>query len=190
MSQRALVAKHNVQYWTLQQRLNGTLVRTGSHVKQQMLNKEQADVLKGKVFDLVGQTPGDSWVRRFLRVCPDVLTGKAYGLDPKCAESFRKDIVYDYFDKLEVIVAKHNIKQHNFYNFDEKGLQLGGGRKNINIQYIFPRGSVNHYVLKSDSLLLITIIEAASANGDAVPPGFILPAGDIEDFMDIPGVGW
>ncbi|KIJ43448.1 hypothetical protein M422DRAFT_253326 [Sphaerobolus stellatus SS14] len=28
-----------------------------------------------------------------------------------------------------------------------------------------------------------------SANGDAVPPGFILPAGDIEDFTDIPGVG-
>ncbi|KIJ37905.1 hypothetical protein M422DRAFT_177361 [Sphaerobolus stellatus SS14] len=173
-----------------------------------MLNKEQADaliqfchlqanqarpltrlILKQKVFELVGRTPGDQWVRRFLRARPDVLTGKAYGLDPKRAESFRREVVYDYFDKLEDIVVKHNIQPHNIYNFDEKGVQLGGGRKNINVQYIFPRDSSNRYVLKSDSLLLITIIEAASATGDAVPPGFILPPGDLEDFTHVPGVG-
>ncbi|KIJ35566.1 hypothetical protein M422DRAFT_262148 [Sphaerobolus stellatus SS14] len=152
-TQRALATKYDVKYWTLWCRLLGVPTWSEGHFKQQTLNKEQADTLiqycqlqasqarplthlhlKQKVFMLVRRTPSDKWVSQFLRARPDVLTGKGHGLDPKRGESFRKDIVYDYFDKLEKIDA--------------------------------------------------------AANGDVVPPGFILPAGDLQDFSHVPGVGW
>ncbi|KIJ45462.1 hypothetical protein M422DRAFT_166240, partial [Sphaerobolus stellatus SS14] len=103
-------------------------------------------------------------------------------LDPKRATAFNKDAVYDYFNKLQKIVTEYQIPQCSIYNMDEKGIQLGGGHKNSNTLYFFDREDKSHYILKSDSLVLITAIEAACADGTMVPPGFILLKGS--------GVNW
>ncbi|KIJ36561.1 hypothetical protein M422DRAFT_179275 [Sphaerobolus stellatus SS14] len=63
---------------------------------------------------------------------------------------------------------------------DEKGIQLGGGHKNSNTLYFFDKEDKSHYILKSDSLVLVTIIECACTDGIMVPLGIILLQGSAE----------
>jgi hypothetical protein len=72
---------------------------------------------------------------------------------------------------------------------DEKGIQLGGGRKNLPTQFIFLKIDRERYVICSDSLVLITVIEAVCADGSAVPPVFVMPKGSVGDWFEVPGVG-
>ena len=63
---------------------------------------------------------------------------------------------------------------------DEKGLQLGGGRKRS--KKFFHLGGLKRssfYQIQSDNLELVTIIECISAAGLSVPPAFILADGPI-----------
>ena len=52
------------------------------------------------------------------------------------------------------------VKQEQVYNVNQKGLQLEGGQKNLPTQFIFCKGHQEHYMLWSDSLILISLIEA------------------------------
>ena len=52
-------------------------------------------------------------------------------LDPKCVQAFNKDIVTHHFKLLNSIIIRQKIPLENIYNEDEKGIQLGGGRKNL-----------------------------------------------------------
>jgi hypothetical protein len=69
---------------------------------------------------------------------------------------------------------------------DEKGCQMGGGRKNSGRKYIFTRGRKDRYRLRSDNLELATVIECISAAGDAVPPTFVLSDGPLPNVRDLP----
>ena len=71
----------------------------------------------------------------------------------------------------------YNSSPKNIYNEDEKGIQLGGGRKGIATQYIFTKGAKDKYALCSDSLINITVLEAIYANGTKVPPCMVMPNG-------------
>ena len=71
----------------------------------------------------------------------------------------------------------YNIPPENIYNEDEKGVQLGSGRKGIATQYIFAKGAKDKYALRSDSLINITVLEAICANGTKVPPCVVMPNG-------------
>ena len=65
----------------------------------------------------------------------------------------------------------------HLWNMDEKGIQLGGGRKRTGRKYFRLQTLKwnNFYHLKSDNLELITIIECISAAGAVIPPSFVLP---------------
>lgn len=56
---------------------------------------------------------------------------------------------------------------------DEKGIQLGGGRKGTGLKYIIPRGQKSSFMTASGDLELVTIIECVCADGSNVPPGFV-----------------
>ncbi|KIJ34157.1 hypothetical protein M422DRAFT_118962, partial [Sphaerobolus stellatus SS14] len=139
------------------------------------------------VQEMVGKCPSDNWITKFLSDHPEIRGSKAKGLDPKRAATFNKEAVFDYFDKLKAIIAAHQIPPENIYNMDEKGIQLGGGRKNSSTLYFFNREDKSRYILKSDSLVLITVIEAVCENGTLVPPGFILPQGSVVNWWDWDG---
>ncbi|KAF8591605.1 hypothetical protein K439DRAFT_1260996, partial [Ramaria rubella] len=83
--------------------------------------------------------------------------------------AFSKPIVTNHFQMLGEILTRYDIPPENIYNEDEKGLQLGGGRKHIATQFIFPRGMRQKMVKRSDSLQLVTVLEAVCADGMAVP---------------------
>ncbi|KAF8581234.1 hypothetical protein K439DRAFT_1272064, partial [Ramaria rubella] len=67
---------------------------------------------------------------------------------------------------------------------DEKGLQLGGGRKNIGTQFSFPHRMKHKTIKRSDDLQLVSVLEAVSADGTAVPTLMVLPKGSQ------PGAWW
>ena len=97
-------------------------------------------------------------------------------------------MVKNHFMLLAQTITTYNIKPENLYNVDEKGLQLGGGRKNLSTQFIFSKMACKQYALRSDSLVLVTLIEAVCVDSSAVPPVFILPKGSIGPWWEITGV--
>ena len=210
ISLRRAALKFNVAYTTVRNRLHGRKPNKEAHENQRHLSKAQSAVildwcqykanmaqpltrngLRAKVNELSGKTPSDTWIRRFLREHKSSIeAAKGRGLDPKRAQAFNPATVHSHFELLGKVLASYDIPQHNCYNVDEKGIQLGGGRKNLPTQFIFGKGSRDCYTMRSDSLVLVTLIEAVCADGSAVPPGFILPKGEMKDWSDIPGVGW
>ena len=91
---------------------------------------------------------------------------------------------------LQVAHRQAGIPPENIYNQDEKGIQLGGGRKNLPLQYIFSSEDCERYATQSDLLVLVTLLEAISADGAAVPPLFVLPKGQVSvNDLGLPGIG-
>ncbi|KIJ52721.1 hypothetical protein M422DRAFT_124454, partial [Sphaerobolus stellatus SS14] len=86
---------------------------------------------------------------------------------------FNPNTIGKFFDLYEKVIHDYEIPPENIYNTDEKGIQLGGGKKASRTEHFFGKGDQHRYVLKSDSLVLITIIETVSATGDLGPPGII-----------------
>ena len=149
--------------------------------------------LRGYALALTGKYPGKLWHRRFLERHPSLRLGKASGLDPKRAKNFNKANVSDYFEKRKKLNDKYDgIPPEQDWNMDEKGCQMGGGRKNNGRTYFFTRTQKDRYRLRSDNLELATVIECVSAAGDAVPPTFVLSDGPLPDLRDIPdgSIGW
>jgi hypothetical protein len=71
-------------------------------------------------------------------------------------------------------MAKHEFPPANIYNMDEKGCQLGGGRRSgASRKYILSRHSRQNYKTSSADLELVTIIECVAADGASIPPGIV-----------------
>ena len=56
---------------------------------------------------------------------------------------------------------------------DEKGCQLGGGRKQGHRKYLFGKNSHLRYQTKDANLELVTIVECVCADGAALKPYII-----------------
>jgi hypothetical protein len=170
--------------------------------KRQLLTPEQEQTLvewiehrasMGQPFDrkelearaslMAGRKVGPSWYKRFLKRHPGLLTAKGARLDPKRAKNFNETIINHYFDTLEGLHARFpgGIPPEHIWNMDEKGIQLGGGRKNLNKKFFYSRSQKQKFRIKSDNLELVTVVECVSAAGDIVPPSFCLQNGSSPD---------
>lgn len=129
--------------------------------------------LKQKVEAICGQVPSDNWVGRFLVRNPEIKLARPSGLDPKRAQAFNATVVTKHFKLLEETISRLEIPWENIYNMDEKGLQLGGGRKGRREKYFFARTQRIPIKLQASNLQLVTVVEGVCADGTAVPPGFI-----------------
>jgi hypothetical protein len=97
--------------------------------------------------------------------------------------------VADQFNQLTKVIAQFEILPGNLYNWDEKGLQLGGGWKGLLSHYIFGREQKEWYVTRSDNLELVSLLEAISADGFAVPPTFVVAKSQPPEWWTVEGVG-
>jgi len=193
-------------YFTLRRRIKGTAVpKKEAHADQQLLSPAEESVLvdwmrylaltghplnkrtirpkvkallsaKGFV-DKEDKHPSKKWIRRFMkRHMPELKTGRGSGLDPKRAKAFNYATVHAHFMLFKETVEKHNIPWRNIYNMDEKGIQMGGGRKGTRTKYFFGSDDKMQYKLQSDDLQLVTVIEVVCADGTAdIGPGFVFP---------------
>ncbi|THU84575.1 hypothetical protein K435DRAFT_687196, partial [Dendrothele bispora CBS 962.96] len=95
-------------------------------------------------------------------------------LDPKRAKAFNFTTVNHHFNLLEKLLEERGIPWENVYNMDEKGIQLGGGRKGSQEKYFFARDDKIMYRLQSDELQLVTVLDVVCADGSAdVKPCFV-----------------
>jgi hypothetical protein len=126
------------------------------------------------VKEITGHAPGKGWLRRFKKRHEDkIVHCRTSGLDPKCARSFNHPVVNDYFEKLRQVLEAEDIPWENVYNMDEKGAQLGGGRKVRRRKYLFGRSSCQRYRIRSSNLELVTAVECVSADGHTLKPYII-----------------
>ncbi|KIJ45826.1 hypothetical protein M422DRAFT_166079 [Sphaerobolus stellatus SS14] len=207
-SVNAVATRYGIPTSTLAYRLDGHASYREGHIKQQILNPAQIHILidwcrtagdkeiawtrlefRQKVFDMSGCKPSDKWVTHFLERHLEVSAYCPRPLDPKRARAFNPTTVNAYFDLLEDVIARYEVPVENISNTDEKGVQLGGGRKASNVKRLFATESKNQYILKADSLLLCTIIEAICADGTPVPSSIIMPPGATGDWIDVDGLG-
>ena len=143
--------------------------------------------LRGRALSVKGKYPGKNWARRFIRRHPTLKLAKPSGLDPKRANNFNEPTIKHYFQlRTDLEIEYDGIPPQHQWNVDEKGLQLGGGRKNSGRKFIFTRRHKDRYRIRSDNLELVTVIECVSAAGVVMPPTFILKDGPKPDIRDLP----
>lgn len=189
-----------VPYHTLRNRYLGKCEnRRAGHKRQMLLNDAQETVLvewiqflgatghpiskqtiRPKVHEMCGTQPLQNWIRLFLRRHPEVKLGRPSGLDPKRARAFNLPVVRDYFTKLGTILEEKGILWENIWNMDEKGIQIGGGRRSNRRKYFFSRQDRQRCKKRSANLELLTVIECISAAGCTAPPGFIFQGSVID----------
>jgi hypothetical protein len=146
--------------------------------------------LRSLAFDLSGRSPGKNWCHRFIACHEELTKSKATGLDPTHGKTFNKPTILDYFGQLGEIEKKYGIIPPNQkWNMDEKGIQLGGGRKQGNRKFVFFKKRKTRFKIWSDNLELVTVIECVSAAGGVAPCTFILMDGPYPDICGITGVG-
>ena len=139
--------------------------------------------------DVCGKMPCERWVEAFLKRNPEVRLGKPSGLDPSRAWAFNKPVVSRHFELLAAIITKDDVPVENIYNMDEKGCQLGGGRKANMHKYLVPRNRRPRYKKRSGNLDLITIIECVGADGDSLRPGFVFSGKEFSaEWFDTQGI--
>src|SRR5258705_11857966 len=96
--------------------------------------------------DIAQQCAGKNWSCHFHKRHPETVTAKPAKLDPKRAKNFNEAVVADFFQKLEDLDKKYNgLPPAHLWNFDEKGIQLGGGRKNSGRVYFYLHSQCNRY---------------------------------------------
>jgi len=95
------------------------------------------------------------------------------GFDPKHAQNFNPTVVGHHFQLLGNFLDIHNIPWENVYNMDEKGIQLGSGRKLDNTQYLYFWEQCNHVKVQSPDLELVMTIKCIAADGGLLMPGIV-----------------
>ncbi|THH16023.1 hypothetical protein EUX98_g9369 [Antrodiella citrinella] len=174
------------------QRLKGrALPRKKAFVKYQLFNPQQKEVLKKWVqFLALSGRPlckrtiapkiqylcGKVLSRRYLYRHPDLTLGRAIGLDTKQARCFNYQTVQHHFELLQREIDEKNIPIQNLYNFDEIGIQLGGGRTSSGELHFFDtHDKTPRYKVNSNSLELVTILESVCTDGSApIGPAIVL----------------
>ncbi|KAF5382509.1 hypothetical protein D9615_003065 [Tricholomella constricta] len=132
------------------------------------------EFIKIKVCRLIGKKPSNEWVKGFKKCHHAVLKFcGASGLDPKRAQAFNPHCIADQFQKLSAGMRTYQYKVHNIYNFDETGMQVGGGRKRTGRKWFMSRRSRAKYKQRDGNLELVTVVECACADGAMLDPGFL-----------------
>src|SRR5204862_2710986 len=164
---------------TLTDRYNGVRTRAEAHEHEQLLSAAQEEVLvawikvmgkrglpmtphlvRDRVADLIGKPVGESWVDRFKKRHPDLKIKWTTSLEKCHAECLNPTLVNEFYDLLEEVICAYNITPENIYNMDEKGIQLGVGKK---VAAFVDRDQKDLYSVEDGNRKLVTIIKAISA---------------------------
>jgi hypothetical protein len=146
-----------LSYSTIWRRLKGKSTgRVDGHAGQQLLTPSQEKVLVNwvkwlgftglplskrtiapKLEELCGRRPSRNWVYRFVQRHPDCMLRRPARLDAKRARAFNFTTVNKHFEQLQKLFDNEDIPLENLHNFDEIGIQLGGGRKSSGEHFFF-----------------------------------------------------
>jgi hypothetical protein len=95
------------------------------------------------------------------------------GLESCRAKSLNRAQVSEFFNILKELVTEYGILPENTYNMDEKGIQLGVGKRTL---VLVDRDQKTVQQVEDGSRELVTVIETVCADGTALRPCVIFKA--------------
>ena len=113
-----------------------------------------------------GPPLGSTWLRGFLNRHPELSSKFASGLNRQRTLSSKPGSIKDYFQKLQMLLRKHNFLPHNIYNMDEKAFLLGMSNR---AKVIMRRGRGPPQEIENGSREWIIVVETCSANNTMLP---------------------
>jgi helix-turn-helix, Psq domain/Tc5 transposase DNA-binding domain len=189
LSLRSAAQMYDVPKTTLTARFNGRHTRSEAHAGQQKLTPPQEEILKewikvlgkrGVPLDLsavanrasiiAGGEVGVNWARRFRKRHPDMKANWTTALEACRAACLNRPLVTEYFEMLGDIIRENNIPPENIYNMDEKGIQMGIGKRTL---VLVDRDQKTVNQVEDGNRELVTVIECVSADGSALHPSVI-----------------
>jgi hypothetical protein len=128
--------------------------------------------------NICGKMPGKNWVSRFVNNHRDQLSSEylaAFDLCRKKADNWF--MINRYFNMIEEKFKKHEYRQENVYNMDEKGFLIGVVNKT---RRIFTRSWKEQGKLKGaaqdGNRTWVTLLACVCADGTSLPPTLIYPS--------------
>lgn len=94
----------------------------------------------------------------------------SWSLEKCCANNANPATISRFYDIYEEVVKEYNIPTENIYNMDEKGIQLGVGKR---VASIIDHDQKEVYNIEDGNRELVTVIETVCADGNALPPSVI-----------------
>jgi hypothetical protein len=92
------------------------------------------------------------------------------GLEHCHAQALNPTTVGGFYDNLKDILDKYDIPEENIYNMDEKGIQLGMGKR---VHAMVDRDQKTVHQMEDGNQELVTVIECVCANGTAIRPSVV-----------------
>jgi len=195
LSLRQAAKDFQIPRLTLTARYNGVPARKDAYEHQQKLTRAEERILvdwikvQGRrcvpispttlgehAAAIAGSPVGRSWPQRFMDQHPDLKTRYTQSLKTCRANNVNPTTVNNFFDVLEEIIWEYKIDESDVYNMDEKGVQLGVGKR---VAAIIDQDQKEVYSLEDGNRELVTVIETVCADGTALPPSFIFKAARI-----------
>jgi hypothetical protein len=178
-----------VRKTTLTARFNGRKTKKEAHLHERALSFGEEDALVKWVSEMgrrgiplhatavaqhasviSGRVMGERWVYRFRARHPELKVKWSTGLEQCRAQSLNSTAVSGFYDNLEDLVEKYNIPEENIYNMDEKGIQLGMGKR---VLAFVDRDQKTVHQVEDGNRELVTVIECVCADGTAIPPSVV-----------------
>ncbi|KAE8959290.1 hypothetical protein PR002_g30586 [Phytophthora rubi] len=135
---------------------------------------------------MTGKTLGQGWYRRFLKRHP-ILSGRTSESITKARNSVSMTDATRLFTTLCKVLVEHKISSSRLFNMDETAFDTNKGGKRV----VAVRGSRNVWHPDLSTGFHLTVVVCGSADGEVVPPLFILPGVtlklDVLAGCDIPG---
>lgn len=189
LSLREAATAFRVSKTTLTARFNGRKTRTEAHLAQQALSagaeaalvewiKEMArrgiplhaSAVAQHATAISGTKVGENWVHRFRVRHPELKAKWTTGLEKCRAQALNPTAVSGFYDLLEDILETYDIAEENIYNMDEKGIQLGVGKR---VLALVDRDQKVVQQVEDGNRELVTVIECVCADGTAIPPSVV-----------------
>ena len=112
----------------------------------------------------------ERWVHRFRARHPELKLKWTTGLEHCRAQSLNPTAVAGFYDNLKDILDKYDIPEENIYNMDEKGIQLGMGKR---VCAMVDRDQKTVHQVEDGNRELVTVIECVCADGTAIRPSVV-----------------
>lgn len=125
------------------------------------------DALQKYASHICGRPLGEKWARCFRARHGDIHIRWTTSLEACRARNLNPTLVREFFEILRDLVVTHGIPPENIYNMNEKGIQLGIGKR---IRALVDRDQRTLYHVEDGSRELVTIIETVCADGTVLRP--------------------